>query len=213
MEHTQALREFWTVDTLEQAKHERVTVPPQPGMWSDERQHQLVDRIFDDVPLTAGMRVLDFGCGVGRLVRPIAARGCRVVAADVAPRMLSYCREYCEDVEGIEYVVCDGYGVAAVCDNSVDGAYSFYVFQHMPSRRMAAAVLADFYRVLKSGGWCKLQTVDIRTNDPVSHVGFRGERQTSAFVLETARNVGFRRMRVDVEVEAGHDYIALTAFK
>ena len=30
MSFTQALREFWTVSTLDEAKHARVTVPPQP---------------------------------------------------------------------------------------------------------------------------------------------------------------------------------------
>ena len=45
MTYTQILREFWTVPTLERAKHERVTVPPQPDAWSDEVQAQVIDRV------------------------------------------------------------------------------------------------------------------------------------------------------------------------
>ena len=54
MSFTQALREFWTVPTLDEAKHERVTVPPQPETWTDAHQSQIVDLLFAGVPLGAG---------------------------------------------------------------------------------------------------------------------------------------------------------------
>jgi ubiquinone/menaquinone biosynthesis C-methylase UbiE len=147
------------------------------------------------------------------MVRPVAARGCQVVAVDVAAQMLAYCRDYCDGLDGIEYVLCDGYGVPAVPNDSLDGAYSFYVFQHMPSRRMATAVIADLHRVLKPGGWCKVQTVDHRIDGSVPRVGFHGERQTGAFVVEAARQASFRRLCLRLETEPELDQITLTAFK
>ncbi len=41
-------------------------------------------------------RVLDFGCGVGRLVLPFAAHAEEVVGVDVSPSMLKEARENCE---------------------------------------------------------------------------------------------------------------------
>src|SRR5438552_934740 len=83
----------------------------------------------------------------GRMARQLALRGCRLIAADVSPQMLAFCREYCAGLTNIEYVLSDGYGIAALPDALVDGAYSFFVFQHMPCRDMARRALADLYRV------------------------------------------------------------------
>ena len=210
---TQDLRDFWSVPALEQAQHERVTVPPQPAAWDEGNQDRLVDALFGDVPLERGSRLLDFGCGVGRLVRPLARRGCRIVAADVSPRMLEHCATYCADLDGIEYLLCDGWGISELPTASVDGAYSFYVFQHMPSRAMAQAVLADLYRVLRPGGWCKVQTVDIATDQPVTRVGFHGERQTAAFMLETARTARFSQFNLQVGSTEGLELVMLNAHK
>jgi ubiquinone/menaquinone biosynthesis C-methylase UbiE len=212
-EHTRALRDFWGVPTLEQAQNERVTVPPQPEAWDEAHQDRVIDHLFGDVRPTPGERLLDFGCGVGRLARPLARRGCRVVACDVSPQMLTHCAAYCAGLDGIEYVLSDGWGVPDVPTASVDGAYTFYVFQHMPSLAMARAVLADLHRVLRPGGWCKVQTVDTGTDVPVTRVGFHGERQTAAFLLECARAAQFVRIGLEVVPGACPELVVLTARK
>jgi cyclopropane fatty-acyl-phospholipid synthase-like methyltransferase len=210
---TQALRDFWDVPTLEQAQHQRVTVPPQPEAWDATRQDKLVDQLFADVLTKPGSRLLDYGCGVGRLVRPLASRGHRIVAVDVSPKMLKHCADYCTGLNGIECALSDGWGVADVPPASFDGAYSFYVFQHMPSTEMARAVLADLYRVLRPGGWCKVHTVDIGTDAPVKQVGFHGERQTAKFILESAQAAGFRHLRMEVTPDESVELVLLTAKK
>ena len=208
---THALRDFWDVPTLEQAQHERVTVPPQPEAWNPTHQDRLVDQLFADVDLKPGSRLLDYGCGVGRIARPLARRGHRIVAVDVSPKMLAHCAAYCAEFDAIEYVLSDGWGVQSVPTASIDGAYSFYVFQHMPSAAMAKAVLADLHRVLRPGGWCKVQTVDIGTDQPVSKVGFHGERQTATFLLASARAAGFRQMRLESTPDEGLELLILSA--
>ncbi len=213
MSFTQALREFWSVPTLDEAKHARVTVPPQLESWNDAHQSRIVDFVFARVPLAPGSRILDYGCGVGRITRQLARRGCHVIAVDVAEQMLAHCREYCAGLDSIEYVLSDGYGVRSVADACVEGACSFYVFQHMPCLDMARSVLADLYRVLRPGAWCLLQTVDIGFSEPVIQVGFLGARQTPAWLIQTARDVGFRRLELSVEAEPGLDVLMLAAYK
>jgi SAM-dependent methyltransferase len=211
--YTDALRGFWGVPTLAQAQHERVTVPPRPEAWDDAGQDREVDLLLGDVETPAGARLLDFGCGVGRLARPLARRGCRVVAADVSPQMLAHCAAYCAAPDRVECVLSDGWGVADVPTASVDGAYSFYVFQHMPAREMVRAVLADLHRAVRPGGWCKVQTVDTGTDAPVTSVGFHGERQTAAYLLECARAAGFRHLLLGVSPGEYPEPLVLTARK
>lgn len=158
------------------------------------------------------MRLLDYGCGVGRLARPLAQRGHHITTADVSPKMLAHCAEYCAGLD-IEYALCDGWGVAEVPDASVDGAYSFYVFQHMPTLALARAVLQDLHRVLRPGAWCRVQTVDVGADEPVTQVGFHGARQPAAFLLEAARTAGFRRLRLEVEPDGGLEVLMLTGWK
>jgi 2-polyprenyl-3-methyl-5-hydroxy-6-metoxy-1,4-benzoquinol methylase len=211
--YTDALREFWGVPTLAQAQDERVTVPPQPEAWTEVHQDWSIDLLLGDAGPAAGSRLLDFGCGVGRLARPLARRGYRIVAADVSPQMLAHCARYCEGLAGIEYVLSDGWGVGEVAAGSLDGAYSCYVFQHMPSLAMAQAVMVDLYRVIRPGGWCKIQTVDTGAEIPVDRVGFHGERQTAAFLLESGRAAGFGQLRVEVTRHPHPELIVLTAWK
>jgi cyclopropane fatty-acyl-phospholipid synthase-like methyltransferase len=213
MSFTQALREFWSVPTLDEAKHTRVTVPPQPEGWSDAHLSRIIDSLFAHVPLAPDSRILDYGCGVGRITRQLARRGYHVIAVDVAEQMLAHCREYCAGLAGIDYVLSDGYGVRGTADACVDGACSFYVFQHMPCLDMARSVLADLYRLLRPGGWCLLQTVDTRSTEPVSRVGFHGARQTPAWLIQTARDLGFRRVELRIDAELGHDLLMLAAYK
>ncbi|CAN5222314.1 hypothetical protein BH20ACT9_BH20ACT9_22260 [soil metagenome] len=43
--------------------------------------------------LPPGSRVLELGCGAGRVTRPLVAHGCRVVAVDESPEMLAHVRD------------------------------------------------------------------------------------------------------------------------
>ena len=52
----------------------------------------------------APQRVLDFGCGVGRLVLPFAAHAAEVVGVDISPSMLAEARRNCER-QGLNNVV------------------------------------------------------------------------------------------------------------
>lgn len=69
---------------------------------------------------------LDFGCGVGRLARAMAARATRVVGLDVAESMLNEARLHAPG--NVEFV-------RALPDISFDWINSFIVFQHIPPAR------------------------------------------------------------------------------
>ena len=55
-----------------------------------ETHLSFLDRALEGLP--EGARILDLGCGVGRLAIPLAARGYRVTCYDVSPPLLEEAR-------------------------------------------------------------------------------------------------------------------------
>ena len=216
MSFTQALREFWTVPTLDEAEHARVTVPPQPEGWTDAHQSHIVDRLFARVPLGPGqphprlrLRRRPHHAAARPPRLPRDRRRCRRADARPLPGVLR------QASAASSPVLSDGYGVHGTADTYVDGACSFYVFQHMPCLDMARSVLeGHIYRVLRPGAWCVLQTVDTRfAEQPLTQVGFRGARQTPAWLIQAARDLGFVRLELRIDAEPGFDLLMLAAYK
>jgi SAM-dependent methyltransferase len=81
------------------------------------------------------IRSLDFGCGVGRLVIPLASQSKSVVGVDISPSMLAEAHRNCE-FEKIDNVTL------VQSDDSLSGVsglfnliHSYIVFQHIPPNR------------------------------------------------------------------------------
>jgi SAM-dependent methyltransferase len=117
------------------------------------------------VAVTPGSRVLEIGCGVGRLTRGLAARAGDVVALDVSPQMLSLAREYNRELRNVVWLLGDGTSLSGVADASVDGCLSHVVFQHIPDPGVTLGYVSEMARVLRRGGWAAFQL----SNDPRVH--------------------------------------------
>lgn len=87
------------------------------------------------VPTFAPTRVLDYGCGVGRLVIPFAASSHSVVGIDVSPEMLNEARANCGKfgVTSVRLLHVDE--MESLEPASFDLVHSFIVFQHIPVAR------------------------------------------------------------------------------
>ncbi|MEZ6091571.1 MAG: class I SAM-dependent methyltransferase [Pirellulaceae bacterium] len=187
---SQGMRQFWNVETLEAAQNERVTIPANPAIWNDEYQARQL-AAFLDRPLAADMVVLDYGCGVGRASRALALQGIKVIAVDVAPKMLEHLKQYCGDLD-VRCELSDGYGCPTVASASLDAAISQYCFQHMPSREIVCSVLADIHRMLKPSAWFRLQSIDHGQEVQVDRAEFLGVRQRLSEMLSAAESTGFK---------------------
>jgi SAM-dependent methyltransferase len=102
-------------------------------------------------------RVVEIGCGIGRITQWLAADFGEVAALDVSPVMIQTARERLAHLPNIRFHVGTGSDLAPVPDASADLVFSYIVFQHIPSREAIEAYIVDAARVLKSGGACKFQ--------------------------------------------------------
>lgn len=100
----------------------------------------------------APRRALDLGCGVGRVVIPLARRIPEVVGVDVSRSMLEEARRNCAEagvLKNVELLVSDD-ALSAV-RGSFDFVHSYIVFQHIPPRR-GEAILRSLVGRLHAGG-------------------------------------------------------------
>jgi len=130
---------YWAVLTHE--AYRESTAPDQEKLeafLASGRQH--VDRIWDVIESSLGGqfapdRALDFGCGVGRIVFPLAERCRFVLGVDVAESMLAHARVLSKhlNLSNVGFTRCDD--SLAVADGAFDLVHSYIVFQHVPVRR------------------------------------------------------------------------------
>ena len=99
----------------------------------------------------SGGRALDFGCGAGRLTRPLATRFELAVGVDIAQEMLDLAARDNPVASRCEFVCNTEPDLARFGDGKFDLVYSSWVLQHLPPR-LAMAYLAEFARVLRPGG-------------------------------------------------------------
>jgi ubiquinone/menaquinone biosynthesis C-methylase UbiE len=97
-------------------------------------------------------RALDFGCGLGRLTRPLAGCFDECVGVDISDGMVRGARELNADVPGATFVVNRADDLRRFEDASFDLVYSVIVLQHVPDRGTIESYVAEFCRVLRPGG-------------------------------------------------------------
>ena len=93
---------------------------------------------------------LDFGCGLGRLTRALAAHFRVSWGADISPRMIERARDLHRDVPNCQFQTTDG--ALTFPDDRFDLIYSVLVLQHVPSRAGIRNTVRELVRTLKPGG-------------------------------------------------------------
>ncbi|MFL5913881.1 MAG: class I SAM-dependent methyltransferase [Gaiellaceae bacterium] len=135
-----------------------------------------------DVSLRSDDDVVELGCGIGRLTRPIAARCRSVRALDVSPRMIELARSYNPELADVEWLVGDGTSLAGIGDASADACISHVVLQHIPEPAISLGYIREMGRVLRPGGWAAFQFSTVpKIHEPAGLVQrFRERREPAA---------------------------------
>jgi SAM-dependent methyltransferase len=114
-----------------------------------------VKALLDEAGLSFGDRVLDFGCGAGRLSHGLAAHVEEVVGVDIAQSMVDEARRINQLPDRISFVAYDGHRLP-FADESFDSAVSLISIQHSPPA-VQLACLVELQRVVRPGGVLALQ--------------------------------------------------------
>jgi SAM-dependent methyltransferase len=114
----------------------------------DAATDELVDVVDRWHPL-AGQNVLDFGCGIGRAARAMAARGADVIGLDVSPAMIAEARRR---GSGARYVVGNGRGLNRIADASLDLMLAADSFPYLVASGLLETHIVEAARVLRPGG-------------------------------------------------------------
>jgi SAM-dependent methyltransferase len=164
------MRRFWDARAKENAFYfidNRLCydAPDVDRFWA-EGKHDL-EHVLDalDLEIDSTMVVVDIGCGVGRLTRPLSARAARVLAIDVSEEMLARARDLNRDLDNVQWLRGDGTSLSPIRDSSVDACISYVVFHHIPDPAVTLGYVREMGRVLRPGRWAAFQV----SNDPQAH--------------------------------------------
>jgi ubiquinone/menaquinone biosynthesis C-methylase UbiE len=163
------MRRFWNARAREDAfyfvdNRQAYKAPDLQRFWdADELVSYLLDGL--GVAIEPGDRVLEIGCGIGRITRGLAARAREVIALDVSDQMLARAQELNPALRNVRWVLGDGLTLSEVKDGCIDACVSVVVLQHVPDPEITLGYIRELARTLRPGGWAALQV----SNDPAIH--------------------------------------------
>jgi cyclopropane fatty-acyl-phospholipid synthase-like methyltransferase len=163
---------YYGVLSHEEFRTENLTPEAVERFYATGRRH--VDALAEQVqelyghPL-APERSLDFGCGLGRILVPLAERSTTAVGVDVAPTTLRRCEQAMEQrgVENVRLIHTDDLGALGA---DFDFVHSSLVFQHIPPRA-GYRLIGQLLRLLAPGGIAVIH-VTTEASEPLSAVFF-----------------------------------------
>ncbi len=103
------------------------------------------------------MRVLEIGCGAGRMTRALAGIFGEVHGVDVSGEMIAQARQLLTGCENVHLHQNNGTDLSVLGDIEFDFAFSYIVFQHVPDKAIIESYVHEVYRLLRPGGLFKFQ--------------------------------------------------------
>ena len=227
--HLLRMRRDWERRARENARHYVVTGQSQ---WNDEEFYRsgmitLEEEILDDLPnICQGkdpkqMRVLEIGCGAGRVTRAFAGYFGEVFAIDISREMVRQARRAVAGFPNAHVFRNNGKDLSAVRlkwwhrfglgePMQFDFAFSFLVFQHIPSKAIIESYVREVHRLLRPGALFKFQvqgSADVVSEFVDSWVGVSFSEQEAR---DMAERCGFEMRH---HYGAGEQYYVLWFFK
>lgn len=94
--------------------------------------------------------VAEYGCGVGRILKPVYEAGYQTFGIDISETMLKHCRSLAPGVKDLYLLKDDGKSDAP--SHSADMVFSFAVVKHISSLANYVKAIDEMCRILKPGG-------------------------------------------------------------
>lgn len=175
----------WDERARENARHYVATGKCE---WTDEEffasgERTVANEILTDmINICQGkdpkqMRVLEIGCGAGRVTRALAGLFGEVHAVDVSGEMVKLAQRALTAFPHAHIYQNNGRDLSVVPDLPFDFAFSSIVFQHIPSRDVIENYVREVHRLLRPGALFKFQvqgdsTIETRADDTWLGIAF-----------------------------------------
>lgn len=222
------MRRDWDRRALENARHYVATGQQK---WSDEDffldgEQELKDQVLNDLANICqgrdpkAMRVLEIGCGAGRVTRALGRFFGEVYAVDISSRMVRLAREataglnariFCNNGRDLSVLRPKWWRKSTIAGQlEFDFAFSCLVFQHIPSRKVIESYLRDVNKFLRPGSLFKFQVQGYVEKKPNLDDSWNGWAFSQDDARALAAETGFE-LRYDWG--AGTQYYWLWFFK
>jgi cyclopropane fatty-acyl-phospholipid synthase-like methyltransferase len=217
-EQLRKMREDWDQRARENARHYVNTASKD---WTDEDFFASGERTVAEEILTdmgnicqgkppGEMRVLEIGCGAGRVTRALAKLFGEVHAVDVSGEMVQRAREALQKHPNATVYQNNGQDLSVIPELQFDFAFSTIVFQHIPSREIIENYVREVHRLLRPEALFKFQVqgnvrVKSRPDDTWLGVPF-SEQQASDMAFRCGFDPRYRH-------GAGEQYFWLWFFR
>jgi SAM-dependent methyltransferase len=212
------MRQDWDERARENA---RFYVNTERTDWTDEdffesgRRTVREEILTDMINICQGkdpkqMKVIEIGCGAGRVTRALAEIFGEVHAVDVSGEMVELAREALRAVPNAHVYQNNGMDLGVIPPGEYDFAFSSIVFQHIPSREIIESYVREVHRLLRPGALFKFQVQGDPNVESDPDDTWLGVPFTDAQAVEMAERCGFEpRYRHG----AGSQYFWLWYFK
>jgi ubiquinone/menaquinone biosynthesis C-methylase UbiE len=156
------------------------------------------------------MKVLEIGCGAGRVTRAFAGLFGEVHAVDVSGEMVRLARAACAGKSNAFIYQNNGMDLDVLGEQVFDFAFSICCFHHIPSRDVIENYIREVSRLLRSGALFKFEVQGYVELDSKPDDTWYGAPFSDAQVVAMAERCGFEPRH---RVGAGQERFWLWFFK
>lgn len=120
--------------------------------FSQTRQHFWRELEFINEYAASGSRILDYGCGNGRLLELFSGKTVDYTGLDISGKMVNMAKSTHSDPMS-KFRKITSFDSLTFPGNFFNSVYSIAVFHHLPSRALRQKVAKELYRVTAPGGF------------------------------------------------------------
>jgi len=136
-------------------------------------------------------RVLEIGCGIGRILIPMSKVFGEAIGVDVSEKIIQIAKDFVEKIPNCKVFKNNGSDLSIFPDNHFDFCYSYIVFQHIPDKKIVVNYIHEVSRVLKPGGLFRFQVFGDTKWKPLKYNTWMGVHFSSKKIHQIAKENKF----------------------
>lgn len=153
------------------------------------------------------MRVLEIGCGVGRILIPMVKIFGEAIGVDVSTEMVNSGKKHIEQISNCKIFETNGTDLSLFSSDYFDFCYSYIVFQHITEKEIVKNYIKEISRILKKGSIFRFQVRGDIDTKPHEITTWDGVRFTSEEMHDIANDNNFEILE---ETDDKREYYWLT---